>query len=144
MGARGTKPKQNAAAGAGRVSAFSANPPRLKGGKEAEAEYRRVAKELVKLGHLTCLQRQTLVDYCEAWQIARNCLDEVTSEGVTLQGETGNKYIHPALNAWSMAVNKMDAAGKALGMTPLSLQSIKAVKTKPDAKKKVGPSEFLR
>ena len=118
--------------------------PDLKGGMEAEAEYERLARELVKLGHLTDLNRQCLVNYCEAWELAQSALKEVNDDGITLENaESGNKYMHPAMTVWSMARATMEKEAKNLGMTPASLQSIKNVKAPKVEKKEDGPSNFL-
>ncbi len=144
MGARGTKPKENAAANAGSLRPLALEPPEwMKGGGDARDEYRRIAAELVKLGHLSDLNRQSLVNYCEAWVIAGTALEKVKEEGVTLESlNNGNQYMHPALSAWSMARGVMETEAKNLGMTPLSLQSIKAVKP-AKTEKKEGLSQFL-
>lgn len=145
MGARGTKPKDNLSALAGGLAGLSVKAPaEIKGGAEAKREYERIAKELVKLGHLTTLNRQLLVDYVEARELASMALDELIDLGPTLENaETGNRYANPASTVWSMANAAMERAAKALGMTPLSLQSIKNVKPPSNAKKGDGPSNFL-
>ncbi|MEK7952770.1 phage terminase small subunit P27 family [Luteolibacter soli] len=144
MGARGTKPKENLSVLSGTLAPLSLKAPvGIKGGDEAKREYERLANELVKLGHLTDLNRQLLVDYVEGWAIAADALKEVNDEGVTLTGEKGSKYLHPAMTAWSMARSAMETAAKALGMTPLALQSIKNVKPPKSEKKEDGPSNFL-
>lgn len=145
MGARGTKPKDNVAVHAGTLPALSLKAPAsIKGGKGAVKEYERIARQLSKLGHLTDLNRQLLVDYVEARELADMALDELHSLGVTLENaETGNRYLNPAMTALSMANAAMERAAKALGMTPLSLQSIKNVKPPKSEKKEDGPSGFL-
>lgn len=145
MGARGTKPKDNLSALAGNLEPLGVKAPgEIKGGADAKKEYERIAKELAKLGHLTALNRQLLVDYVEARELADMALDELHSLGVTLENaETGNRYLNPAMTALSMANAAMERAAKALGMTPLSLQSIKNVKPPAHAKKEGGPSNFL-
>jgi P27 family predicted phage terminase small subunit len=145
MGARGTKPKENLSALAGTLAPLSVKAPDgIRGGSEAEEEYERLAKELSKLGHLSAIHRQLLVDYVEAWAIARDALDEIKDWGsVLMNSETGNKYLNPSMTAWSMARTAMETAAKALGMTPLALQSIKNVKPQKPEKKEDGPSNFL-
>lgn len=144
MGARGSKPKENASADLDKVAPLATSPPLMRGGRPAKDEFRRLAKELVKLGHLSALQRECLVQYCEAFCIARDALDKITDEGVTLENaENGNQYMHPALSAYSLALGVMERQAKSLGMTPLSLQSIKSVRTTKNAPKKEGPSAFL-
>lgn len=144
MGARGTKPKENMSALAGLLTPLGTEPPDLKGGIDAELEYERIAKELVKLGHLTDLNRQCLVNYCEAWELAQTALKEVNDDGITLENaESGNKYMHPAMTVWSMARATMEKEAKNLGMTPASLQSIKNVKPPASEKKSDGPGRFL-
>ncbi len=144
MGARGPKPKENLSALAGKLTPLSTKAPELKGGEDAEKEYTRLAKELAKLGHLTDLNRQCLVNYCEAWELAQMALKEVNDDGITLENaESGNKYMHPAMTVWSMARATMEKEAKNLGMTPASLQSIKNVKPPASEKPKGGPSDFL-
>ncbi|MDB6077005.1 MAG: Phage terminase small subunit family [Akkermansiaceae bacterium] len=145
MGVRGTKPKENVASTkAALLSPLAVRPPPLVGGAPAEKEYIRLATELRKLGHLTAVNRQCLVNYCEAWSIAQDALEQLRDDGITLEsGESGNKYMHPALNAWSMARKTMETEAKNLGMTPASLQSIKAVKPAKSDVPKDGPSSFL-
>lgn len=144
MGARGPKPKDNAASKIAELTPLDIKPPHLEGGKAAEAEYRRIATELVKLGHLTDVNRQCLVNYCEAWALAAEALAEINADGITLENaENGNKYLHPACGAWSMARGIMEKEAKNLGMTPASLQSIKGVNTPKKDGPKDGPSKFL-
>lgn len=145
MGARGTKPKENLSAMAGALVPLSVKAPEgIRGGDEAEEEYERLAKELAKLGHLSAIHRQILVDYVEAWSISRDALDGIRDDGATLENaETGNKYLNPSMTVWSMARSAMETAAKALGMTPLALQSIKNVKPPKSEKKEDGPSGFL-
>ena len=103
-----------------------------------------IQKELAKLGHLTDLNRQLIVDYVEARELADMALDELHDLGVTLENpENGNRYMNPAMTVLSMANSSMERAAKALGMTPLALQSIKNVKPPKSEKKEGGPSGFL-
>ncbi|WP_264516378.1 phage terminase small subunit P27 family [Luteolibacter rhizosphaerae] len=129
----------------GLLAPLCTEPPDLKGGIDAELEYERIAKELAKLGHLTDLNRQCLINYCEAWELAQVALKELADDGVTLvNAESGNRYMHPAMTVWSMARATMEKEAKNLGMTPASLQSIKNVKIPSSAKKQEdGPSAFL-
>jgi P27 family predicted phage terminase small subunit len=145
MGARGTKPTDNLSARAGTLTPLSVKAPdEIKGGPGARKEFERLAKELSKLGHLTDLNRQLLVDYVEARELADMALDELHSLGVTLENpENGNRYMNPAMTVLSMANSSMERAAKALGMTPLALQSIKNVKPPKSEKKEDGPSNFL-
>jgi len=130
---------------AGMLTPLSTDPPdSMKGGMDAEYEYIRIATELGKLGHLTELNRQCLVNYCEAWELAQVALKELSDDGITLENaESGNKYMHPAMTVWSMARATMEKEAKNLGMTPASLQSIKNVKPPTSEKKEGGPSDFL-
>ncbi len=144
VGVRGTKPADNLSSKTGELTPLALKPPVMKGGKEAEDEYKRLAKELAKLGHLSDLNRQSLVNYCEAFALAIEALAEANDEGVTLvSGESGNKYMNPALSAYSMFLGIMEREAKALGMTPLSMQSIKNVKSPKNGKTEGGPSGFL-
>ncbi|QJE95198.1 phage terminase small subunit P27 family [Luteolibacter luteus] len=145
MGARGTKPKENLASMAGALSPLVQKAPDgIRGGNGAKKEYERLARELAKLGHLTDLNRQILVEYVEARELADMALDELHDLGVTLENsESGNRYMNPAMTVLSMANASMERAAKALGMTPLALQSIKNVKTPAREKKEDGPSGFL-
>lgn len=145
MGARGTKPKENLAGLAGLLSPLSLQAPEgIRGGSGAKTEFERIAKELAKLGHLTDLNRQLIVDYVEARELADMALDELHDLGVTLENaESGNRYMNPAMTVLSMASAAMERAAKSLGMTPLALQSIKNVKPPRSEKKEDGPSGFL-
>ena len=147
MGARGTKPKDNMGSKLGVLSPLDVEPPDcLQGGPAADGEYRRLAAELVKLGHLSAVNRQCLVNYCEAYELASMALKEINDEGVTLESMTGGKYMHPACAVWSMARGVMEKEAKNLGMTPMSLQSMKNVKsTKKEDSAPEGskPSHYL-
>jgi P27 family predicted phage terminase small subunit len=145
MGARGTKPKENLSALAGTLAPLATKAPEgIRGGSGAKKEYERLAKELSKLGHLTDLNRQLLLNYCEARELADMALDELYSLGVTLENpESGNRYMNPAMTVLSMANATMEREAKSLGMTPLALQSIKNVKPPKSEKKEGGPSDFL-
>lgn len=144
MGARGTKPEDNLSSKIGELTPLAVKAPAMKGGKMAQDEYVRLAKELAKLGHLSDINRQSLVNYCEAFAQIGEAWQEVQDEGTTLvSGESGNKYMNPALSAISLLRGIMETEAKNLGMTPMSLQSIKNVKPPKNGKKEGGPSDFL-
>ncbi|MCW1916605.1 phage terminase small subunit P27 family [Luteolibacter sp. GHJ8] len=145
MGARGPAPKDNLASMAGVLEPLRQKAPDgIRGGSSAKKEYERLAAQLSKLGHLTDLNRQALVNYCEARELADMALDELHALGVTLENaESGNRYMNPAMTALSMSLATMEREAKALGMTPAALQSIKNVKPQKSEKKEGGPSAFL-
>lgn len=125
-------------------SPLSTEIPELEGGIDAETEYRRLVVELVKLGHLTTLSRQNLVNYCEAYAIARDALHQMRTDGAVIENdEKGTKYMHPAFGVWSASTKVMDLEARNLGMTPKSLEEIKNPPKSPNAKKKPGPSAFF-
>lgn len=122
---------------------LSLEVPAMEGGADAENEYRRLVSELAKIGHLTELSRQSLVNYCEAYAIARDALHQIRTDGCVIENdEKGTKYMHPAYGVWSSAQKIMDGEAKNLGMTPRSLEEI----AKPPRKENPendGPSAFL-
>ena len=125
-------------------SPLSTEIPELEGGVNAELEYERLVGELTKIGHLTELSRQNLVNYCEAFAIAKDALHQLRTDGVVIENdEKGTKYMHPAYGVWSSATKVMDLESRNLGMTPKSLEEIKNPPKSPNAKKKPGPSAFL-
>ena len=111
---------------------------------DAELEYQRLVAELVKIGHLTELSRQNLINYCEAYAIAKDALHQMKLDGPVIENdEKGTKYMHPAFGVWSASTKVMDLESRNLGMTPKSLEEIKNPPKSPNAKKKPGPSAFL-
>ena len=123
-------------------SPLSAKVPDLNGGRDAEEEYKRLIKELRKVGHLTELSRQNLVNYCEAYAIAKDALHQIHSDGCVIENmEKGTMYMHPAYGVWSSAQKVMDGEAKNLGMTPKSLEEM-ATPPKEEGKKD-GPSAFF-
>lgn len=122
------------------------DPPRMSGGYSAESEYRRIVPELTKLGHVHAISLQCLVNYCEAFALAKDALDIVSKEGsVIVSAEKGTQYMHPAYNIWASARSVMEKEAKNLGMTPASLALIGVVPKNSEQKNsgKVVPGSFL-
>ena len=123
-------------------SPLSSRVPDLRGGPDAKKEYSRLVKELVSLGHLTELSRQCLVNYCEAYALACDALDEMRDDGAILESlEKGTKYMHPAYGVWSNARKVMDDEAKNLGMTPKALAELAPAPVKENFTD--GPSSFF-
>lgn len=124
-------------------SPLSLEVPPLEGGVDAVEEYRRLVGELSKIGHLTELSRQSLVNYCEAYAIARDALHQIKTDGCVIENdEKGTKYMHPAYGVWSSAQKIMDGEAKNLGMTPKSLEEM-ATPPKKENPENNGPSAFF-
>lgn len=110
---------------------------------EAKEEYSRLAPELAKLGHVSSLNLQSLVNYCEAFSLVKEAREKLGEYGFSMSGEKGGgRYINPDFAVWTGARSVMEKEAKNLGMTPASLQAIKSAR-QPQRRNADGPSAFL-
>jgi P27 family predicted phage terminase small subunit len=109
--ARGVKPairtdQRNA------VDTVPPAPPWL--GKDAKAEWRRVAPILIERKVLTEADLGTLESYCISVGIFRECQRAINKDGVIVEAEKGPKR-HPAFGMMNSAQTTMRLAANELG-----------------------------
>jgi len=88
--------------------------------KEAKAEWKRIAPELVRLGLLTPIDRAAFAAYCQSYgrwvEVERLLLDK----GILAKGNKGQIIASPLLWISSSAVKAMLKFGIEFGLTPSS------------------------
>lgn len=93
---------------------------------EAKREWRRVSKELERLGLLTIVDRAALAGYCQAyarWKQAEEILDV---EGLTFTTPNGYVQQRPEVAIAQKSLQLMRAFGTEFGLTPSSRGRISA------------------
>jgi len=88
--------------------------------KEAKAEWKRIAPELIRLGLLTPVDRAAFAGYCQAygrWVKAERLLLE---KGVLVSGNKGQLIASPLLWISTSAAKNMLRFGVEFGLTPSS------------------------
>jgi P27 family predicted phage terminase small subunit len=88
-------------------------------GKDARAEWRRVAPILVERKVLTDADLGALEAYCTAAGLVRECQRAINADGVVVQTEKGLKR-HPAIGVQNAALTQMRLIGGELGLSPVS------------------------
>ncbi len=94
--------------------------------RPAQAEWRRAAPELHRLGLLTVLDRSVIAVYCASyglWATAERLLE---TEGLTAKGSTGNMVPHPLLKIATQAARDVCKFGAEFGMTPCARAKMRA------------------
>jgi len=107
-------------------SSIPACPIWLKG--EARIEWKRITKELSKLGMISELDKAVLVDYCRSWEeYCEACKMIDTGEYKDKFTETsGGKALHPALKLRDNAMTRIHKAASHFGLSPACRVGLKA------------------
>lgn len=123
-----------------KLTGLSLVPPKSLVDEEARKEYKRLAKELVRLGHVSALNRNSLSNYAQAYSVAHKAMEQLEGQFI-LAGENGGHYMNPLLSVWKMALGVMEKEGQNLGMTPQNLQALRSINEKNKGGKKSTKSE---
>ena len=96
---------------------------------EAQAEWRRVAPELVELGLLTALDLQPFAAYCQACGRAEQAerIFAETGGALTVRGARGGEVINPLLRIARDAASEAMRLGAEFGFTPASRARLRGV-----------------
>lgn len=89
--------------------------------RDAKAEWRRIADDLLTLGVLTKIDRAELSAYCQAWgdwKYAREKISELRDGGFVESTPSGYKQISAWMQVANRAEDRMRTAGATFGMNP--------------------------
>jgi P27 family predicted phage terminase small subunit len=98
--------------------------------KEAKTEWRRLSKELFKLGLLSEIDRTALAAYCQVYGRWVQAEKEIEKTGWFAVSEKGGLYQTPAVSIANKCLDQMKSYLVEFGMTPSSRTRIKAEKPK--------------
>lgn len=87
---------------------------------KAKAEWRRISKQLLKLGLLTQVDRAVLAAYCQSWARWVEAEEEVAKRGDVVATTKGNWIQNPYLSVANKAREAMTKLAAEFGMTPSS------------------------
>ena len=94
---------------------------------EAKAEWRRVTKELDRLGLLTKVDRASLACYCQAWAEFYEAKRELKKHGSrTITTDKGFALNHPAVSRMNAAWKAIRAFAGQFGLDPASRSKLHA------------------
>jgi P27 family predicted phage terminase small subunit len=94
-------------------------------GKEARAEWRRVARGLHEAGLLTQIDRAALAVYCQAWERWVRAEAQVARHGEVVKTIAGNVMQNPYLSIANRSMKQMRDMARELGMTPSARSQIR-------------------
>jgi P27 family predicted phage terminase small subunit len=94
--------------------------------RRANAEWRRVSKELFKLGLLSRIDRAALAAYCESWADWLDATEKVNELGKVIKTQNGNVIENPYYSIKKRASEIMHRYLTEFGMTPASRTGINA------------------
>jgi P27 family predicted phage terminase small subunit len=86
----------------------------------ARLEWRRVGRELERLGLVSRLDRAALAAYCEAWAQWLEAIAAVQKTGAVVKAPSGYPILNPHLAVANQAYARMKAMLVEFGMTPSS------------------------
>lgn len=101
----------------------------------ASREWKRIAKELHRLGVLTQLDRAALAAYCSAYADYVKAEKELTKSGEVINSSEGNAYQSPWMGIKKRSMDQMIKFGTEFGLTPSSRVRIKADGADPEEEK---------
>ena len=84
----------------------------------AQAEWKRVVPELLRLGMLADIDRAALEAYCETYAQHREAMQDLRLRGRILTDDHGREYASPSLNAVKSLGSAMRAYFSQFGLTP--------------------------
>ena len=101
--------------------------------RQGKSEWRRLTKELTRLGLLTELDLTAFHAYCTAYQTWREAQESLSKEGMICVTPTGFTRQSPRVRISSDALNEMRRWGQELGLTPAARTRIHVETTRdPD------------
>lgn len=99
---------------------------------EARKEWKRVAKQLRKLGLLSKIDRAALAAYCQAWGRWIEAEDNLKQHGTIINAKYGYPIMSPWLSVANGALQHMRAYMTEFGLTPASRSRIEAAPVEGD------------
>jgi P27 family predicted phage terminase small subunit len=112
------------------ASVVPACPPCL--GDEARKEWKRLSKELGKLGLLTGLDRGLLAAYCQAQALWVEAVSSIERYGTMVKSPNGFPMQLPYVAVANKQVDIMVRIASEFGMTPSSRTRIRVGETTPE------------
>ena len=100
--------------------------------KPAQAEWRRIVKEIHPLGLLTKLDEAALSAYCVCFTQWIEATEQVQKHGVLIKGQSGLPYQSPDLSIANRAMVEMRKWLIEFGMTPSSRTRVTATEPEKD------------
>lgn len=102
-------------------------PPCPEGlGDEAKKEWRRISKELFRLGLLSEIDRAALAVYCVAWGRWLEAEEKLRQHGVVVKSPSGYPIQSPFLTVANQAMKQMTRLLVEFGMSPSSRSRVTA------------------
>ena len=101
---------------------------------EARKEWRRIGRELVKLGLMTKIDRSALAAYCMLWSRWIEAEQELKKTGTIVKAKNGFPVLSPYLIVANKALEQMRVFLTEFGLTPASRSRIHAQPPKDDGK----------
>lgn len=95
---------------------------------EAKREWRRIAKELHRLGILDGIDRHALAAFCKCWSLWVKAEQQLAGEDLVVMSDKGNLYQNPIVGVARQAMKDMVDMAREFGMTPASRTRIKVDK----------------
>jgi P27 family predicted phage terminase small subunit len=105
------------------MSAVPQCPRHLKG--DAKTEWKRVTKELHKIGVLSRIDRAVLVAYCTAWGDLVTAEAQIEDEGAVIVSDKGGMYQNPWVAIKKRSMDQIVKFAAEFGMTPSSRSRLK-------------------
>lgn len=99
-------------------------PPIWLEGEVALTEWHRVTKELKTAGRLSLVDQAAVAVYCDAYARYQQASERLRKEGLTVFGEKGGEYPHPALRALNDAARIMSKAQSEFGFTTAAREKL--------------------
>src|SRR5262245_58686562 len=87
---------------------------------EAKKEWRRIVRELLKLGVVTKIDRAALAAYCEAWATWKCALEKLAVEEKVIKAPSGYPVLNPLVTIANKAAEHMHKFLVEFRMTPAS------------------------
>lgn len=109
--------------------------------REAKREWKRLSRELERLGLLTAVDGTAFAAYCQAYSRWRQAEEAIRREGMVVTTESGYPMPHPAVKIAEKAMQLIRAFCTEFGLTP----SARARMALPGRKDEEDPfEEYLR
>ena len=92
----------------------------------AKAEWKRVSRQLLKLGLLCEIDRAALAAYCQAWGQWMDAVTQLQRTGAVVKAPSGYPILNPYLTVANQAYAQMKAMLTEFGMSPASRSRVAA------------------
>ena len=90
--------------------------------------YKRVGKQLVSVGALTELDRESFISMCGAYHLMQMSLDSVNESGLNVQGSHDDIKKNPALTTYKNASDIFHRLTKRFYLTPADRKGVELKK----------------